>query len=102
MQVVRFRRLQATRMIAESRVSNDLPESFRADLSLSNMLVTVNPGTESSLGVVKMKGGDLLEPDQGFNFANSRIPPLASTYVISGRKEMRGVEAKSQASRQQD
>ena len=63
-QIVGFGRLQAARMILESRVVDNMAEGFLPNLPLPDVLVPVHPRAEVGLGVVQVESENLLQSNQ--------------------------------------
>src|SRR5256885_4065168 len=86
-------------MVFEAGIVDNVSEACFSDFPVPNMSVPIHARAEAGLRIVQMEGHNLLQPNQGSDFPNGRVPTFAWADVIAGRKEMGGIKANAQALR---
>src|SRR4051794_4318621 len=99
MQILGFGSFQASRKILETRVVNDMPKCFFANVPLSNSGMTVHTRAERGFGIVQMKRQNILEPNLFLDFANGGVPTFWRPQVVARLEKMRGIQTNAQALR---
>ena len=61
MQIIGFRRFQATRQVAKTRVVDEVPEGFAPDFSLADAGMAIHSRAEVGLGIVEVNGQNLVQ-----------------------------------------
>ena len=84
-------------MVLETRIIDNMAKGFEANLTLANVGMAIDAGAKLSLGIVEMKGEDLLEADERIDFTDGSIPAFGRADVVACGEEMGGVEAKAKA-----
>ena len=82
MQIIRFRRFEASRMFPEPRIIDDGAETLQPNLPLSNVRVAIHPRSKIGFGIVQVKSNYLLHANQRVNFFHRGIPALASSNIV--------------------
>jgi hypothetical protein len=70
-------------MRPEPRVIDDQAEGLAPDLSLSDMGVPIHVRAELGLGIVQVKGKNLLQANGGFEFSQGGVPAFGRADVVT-------------------
>ena len=79
----------------EARIIQQTPERLRANLSLPDMLVAVEPGSSGGLRVIAVKYRDVLQPDGRIELRECLFVACFRNDVVSGNVSVAGVNAGS-------
>ena len=82
-----------------ARIVQQAAEEFEADGSLPDVLVTIELGTASGLGVVAMPDGNVFEADSPVEAAPSFPRNRFGNEVVSGNVRVAGVDASADGRR---
>jgi hypothetical protein len=97
--IVRLRRFQTARNLAEPGIIHNVTKGLAANPALSDMLVPIHARAKVGLRIVEVKGDDLLKPDERFDFLDGRVPPFGGSDIEPRGKQMARVETDSEAFR---
>ena len=70
-------------MVLETRIIDNMAKGFEANLTLANVGMAIDAGAKLSLGIVEMKGEDLLEADERIDFTDGSIPAFGRADVVA-------------------
>jgi hypothetical protein len=88
---------EAAGVLGEARIVDDVSEGLTSDFALADACMAIDPGAEVGFGVVQVEGEDLVEADEPFDLVDGEVPTGGGSYIVTGGKEMGGVEAESEA-----
>ena len=83
--------------IGEIRMADKLGQADEANLAVTQIFVLVVSGIKISLAIVNMEANDLIEKIEAGKFICQVVERRERTKVITGFKEMGGIESELQA-----
>ena len=92
-----FGRFEDFRDFLEPRGLHDEAEGLQADLAPADVLVSVDARVEGCLGIVEVKGGETIAPNEFVEPGEYSFDAGESGDVVTAGKEVGGVEADAEA-----